>query len=125
MTCPMATLRGGIACYGLSWLGLVLASSLPLVLVSIAINAVGTALFGTSLQTLVSLRAAASSRGAVLGFYQSSSSLARLIDAALSGNLLGQFCPNMPFAAGAVAMLPAMAMTFAIATRLRTSPEPG
>lgn len=121
----MATLRGGIACYGLSWLGLVLASSLPLVLVSIAINAVGTALFGTSLQTLVSLRAAASSRGAVLGFYQSSSSLARFMGAALSGTLFGQLGPNVPFAAGAVAMLPAMAMTFAIATRLRTSPEPG
>ncbi len=115
----MATLRAGIACYGLSWLGLVLAPGLPLVLVSIAINAIGTALFGTSLQTLVSLRAAAGARGAVMGLYQSSSSLARFLGAAFSGTLFGQLGPNVPFAVGAAAMLPAMAMTFAIAARLR------
>ena len=119
----MATLRVGIACYGLSWLGLVLAPNLPLVLVSIAINAIGTALFGTSLQTLVSLRAAATTRGAVMGLYQSSSSLARFLGAAFSGTLFGQLGPNVPFALGAAAMLPAMGLTFAIATRLRPPPE--
>ena len=119
----MATLRAGIACYGLSWLGLVLAPTLPLVLVSIAINAVGTALFGTSLQTLVSLRAAATTRGAVMGLYQSSSSLARFLGAAFSGTLFGQLGPNVPFALGAAAMLPAMGLTFAIATRLRPPRE--
>jgi DHA1 family tetracycline resistance protein-like MFS transporter len=119
----MATLRAGIACYGLSWLGLVLAPSLPLVLVSIAVNAIGTALFGTSLQTLVSLRAAAATRGAVMGLYQSSSSLARFLGAAFSGTLFGQFGPNVPFALGAAAMLPAMGLTFAIATRLRPPQE--
>ena len=119
----MATLRIGVACYGLSWLGLVLAPGLALVLVAIAINAVGTALFGTSLQTLVSLRAPAAVRGAVMGLYQSSSSLARFIGAAFSGTLFGQLGPNVPFAIGAVAMLPAMAMTFAIATRLKLPAE--
>jgi DHA1 family tetracycline resistance protein-like MFS transporter len=115
----MATLRIGIACYGLSWLGLVLAPGLSLVLVAIAINAVGTALFGTSLQTLVSLRAPPATRGAVMGLYQSSSSLARFLGAAFSGTLFGQLGANVPFAIGAVAMLPAMALTFAIAARLR------
>jgi predicted MFS family arabinose efflux permease len=119
----MATLRAGIACYGLSWLGLVLAPTLPLVLASIAVNAIGTALFGTSLQTLVSLRAAAATRGAVMGLYQSSSSLARFLGAAISGTLFGQFGPNVPFALGAAAMLPAMGLTFAIATRLRPAQE--
>jgi DHA1 family tetracycline resistance protein-like MFS transporter len=119
----MATLRVGIACYGLSWLGLVLAPSLPLVLVSIAINAVGTALFGTSLQTLVSLRAGAATRGAVMGLYQSSSSLARFLGAAFSGTLFGQLGPNVPFALGAAAMLPAMGLTFAIAARNRAPRE--
>ncbi|MCC6173433.1 MAG: MFS transporter [Gammaproteobacteria bacterium] len=119
----MATLRIGVACYGLSWLGLVLAPGLALVLVAIAINAVGTALFGTSLQTLVSLRAPAAVRGAVMGLYQSSSSLARFIGAAFSGTLFGQLGPNVPFAIGAAAMLPAMAMTFAIATRLKLPAE--
>jgi MFS family permease len=120
----MATLRIGILCYGLSWLGLVLAPGLSLVLVAIAVNAVGTALFGTSLQTLVSLRAPPATRGAVMGLYQSSSSLARFLGAAFSGTLFGQLGPNVPFAIGAAAMLPAMALTFAIATRLRL-PEGG
>lgn len=119
----MATLRCGIACYGISWLGLVLAPGLPLVLASIAVNALGTALFGTSLQTLVSLRAAASNRGAVMGLYQSSSSLARFVGAAFSGTLFGQLGPNVPFAIGAAAMLPALALTVAIAARLGPAPE--
>jgi predicted MFS family arabinose efflux permease len=119
----MATLRAGIACYGLSWLGLVLAPDLPLVLLSISINAIGTALFGTSLQTLVSLRAAAATRGAVMGLYQSSSSLARFLGAAFSGTLFGQLGANVPFALGAAAMLPALGLTFAIATRLRPPRE--
>jgi len=119
----MATLRAGIACYGLSWLGLVLAPSLPLVLVSIAINAVGTALFGTSLQTLVSLRAGAATRGAVMGLYQSSSSLARFLGAAVSGTLFGQLGANIPFSLGAAAMLPAMGLTFVIAARIRAPRE--
>jgi predicted MFS family arabinose efflux permease len=119
----MATLRCGIFCYGISWLGLVLAPSLPLVLASIAVNAFGTALFGTSLQTLVSLRAAAGNRGAVMGLYQSSSSLARFLGAAFSGTLFGQLGPNVPFVLGAVAMLPAFAITLAISARLRAAPE--
>lgn len=119
----LVTLRIGVACYGLSWLGLVLAPGLPLVLVAIAINAVGTALFGTSLQTLVSLRSPAAVRGAVMGLYQSSSSLARFLGAAFSGTLFGQLGPNVPFAIGAAAMLPAMAMTFAIAARLKQPAE--
>jgi DHA1 family tetracycline resistance protein-like MFS transporter len=120
----MATLRAGIACYGLSWLGLVLAPGLPLVLAAIAINAIGTALFGTSLQTLVSLRAASTTRGAVMGLYQSSGSLARFLGAAFSGTLFGQLGANVPFALGAAAMLPAMAITFAIASRLAAPGEP-
>ena len=119
----MTTLRIGIACYGLSWLGLVLAHELSLVLVAIAVNALGTALFGTSLQTLVSLRSPATVRGAVMGLYQSSSSLARFLGAAFSGTLFGQLGANVPFSIGAAAMLPALAITFAIAARLRHPAE--
>ncbi len=115
----MSTLRGGIAAYGLSWAGLVLAPSLGWVLGAIALGALGTALFGTSLQTLVSLRASPQTRGAVMGLYQSSSSLARFIGAAFSGTVYGQLGQNVPFALGAAAMVPAMALTLAIAARLR------
>ena len=115
----MATLRVGILCYGVSWAGLVLAGSLPTVMLATATGAVGTALFGTSLQSLVSQRAAPQARGAVMGLYQSSASLARFGGAAFSGTLYGQLGHHVPFALGAIAMLPALAITAIIATRLR------
>jgi predicted MFS family arabinose efflux permease len=84
-----------------------------------AAGAVGTALFGTSLQSLVSQRAAPTRRGAVMGVYQSSASLARFGGAAFSGTLYGQLGHDVPFTLGALAMLPALAITAMIATRLR------
>jgi MFS family permease len=121
----MRTLRAGIVAYGLSWLGLVFAPSFAWVLAAIAVGALGTALFGTSLQTLVSLRAEQGTRGAVMGLYQSSSSLARFFGAAFSGTVYGQLGQNVPFALGAAAMLPALALTLAIASRLRAAPGSG
>lgn len=115
----MTTLRIGILCYGLSWAGLVLAGSLPTVVLATATGAIGTALFGTSLQSLVSQRAAPQARGAVMGLYQSSASLARFGGAAFSGTLYGQLGHHVPFTLGAIAMLPALAITAIIATRLR------
>ncbi len=115
----MVTLRVGILCYGASWAGLVLAGGLPTVMLATAAGAVGTALFGTSLQSLVSQRAAPTTRGAVMGVYQSSASLARFGGAAFSGTLYGQLGHNVPFTLGALAMLPALAITAMIAVRLR------
>jgi predicted MFS family arabinose efflux permease len=115
----MVTLRIGILCYGVSWAGLVLAGGLPTVMLATAAGAIGTALFGTSLQSLVSQRAASTTRGAVMGVYQSSASLARFGGAAFSGTLYGQLGHNVPFMLGALAMLPALAITAMIAIRLR------
>jgi MFS family permease len=115
----MTTLRVGIVCYGASWAGLVLSGGLATVMLATAAGAIGTALFGTSLQSLVSQRAAPTTRGAVMGLYQSSSSLARFGGAALSGTLYGQLGHDVPFTLGALAMLPALAITAIIATRLR------
>jgi DHA1 family tetracycline resistance protein-like MFS transporter len=115
----MVTLRAGVVCYGISWAGLLLAHDLPSVLSATAIGAFGTALFGTSLQTLVSLRAAPTTRGAIMGMYQSSSSLARFSGAASSGTLYGQLGRDVPFLFGAVAMLPALLITLRIGSVLR------
>jgi MFS transporter, DHA1 family, tetracycline resistance protein len=115
----MTTLRIGILCYGVSWAGLVLAGNLTTVVLATATGAIGTALFGTSLQSLVSQRAAPQARGAVMGLYQSSASLARFGGAAFSGTLYGQLGHHVPFTLGAIAMLPALAITAIIATRLR------
>lgn len=115
----MTTLRIGILCYGVSWAGLVLAGNVPTVVLATATGAIGTALFGTSLQSLVSQRATPQARGAVMGLYQSSASLARFGGAAFSGTLYGQLGHHVPFTLGAIAMLPALAITAIIATRLR------
>ncbi len=115
----LTTLRIGIVCYGASWAGLVLAGSLATVMLATAAGAIGTALFGTSLQSLVSQRAAPASRGAVMGIYQSSASLARFGGAASSGSLYDQLGHDVPFTLGALAMLPALAITAMIAARLR------
>lgn len=121
----LATLRAGMVSFGLSWLGLVLAPGLAVVGIAIVLGAVGTAFFGTSLQTLVSTRASARNRGAVMGLYQSSSSLARFFGAAFSGSLFGLAGRDMPFLVGALAMLPALLLTFQIARRMSAPPGHG
>ena len=117
----MVLLRAGVVCYALSWLGLVLAGQTLTVVGAMVAGALGTALFGTSLQTLVTMRASPATRGAVMGAYQSGSSLARFSGAAVSGTLYGSIGVNAPFALGAVAMLPALALTFAIAAQVANS----
>lgn len=116
------TVRTGIACYGLGWLILVLAGGFGWLTAGILCGSVATALFGTSLQTLVSARAAGNTRGTVMGLYQSSSSLARFSGAALSGSLYDLAGYDAPFVFGALMMLPALLLTLWIAQALRRSP---
>ncbi len=117
----LRTVRAGIACYGLGWLTLVLAGSFGWLAVGILCGSIATALFGTSLQTLVSSRAAGNTRGTVMGIYQSSSSLARFVGAAFSGSLYGLAGYDAPYVFGAVMMLPALLLTLWIAQALRRS----
>jgi MFS family permease len=120
----LATLRAGIACYAVSWLGLVLSPGLSTVALAMIAGAFGTALSGTSLQTLVSMRASPANRGAIMGAYQSGSGLARFFGAAISGSLFGLLGRDVPFALGAAAMIPALLMTLQIARRLANPANP-
>ena len=112
------TLRVGIAAFALGWVTLVLAGSFAAIALGILLGAIAMALFGTSLQTLVSGRASGSTRGTVMGIYQSSGSLARFAGAAYSGSLYGALGFDAPFLFGALMMLPALALTATIARRL-------
>lgn len=105
----------GIVAYGASWLGLGLSTGLPAVLAAMTLSALGTALFATSLQSLLTQAVGPSVRGGVLGALQSSSALARFLGAALSGTLYGRVGPDAPFLIGALAMIPA----FFVGRRLR------
>lgn len=115
-------LRTGILCYGLSWLALALAPSTVYVFPAVALGAVGTALFGTSAQTLAAQRAAPAMRGAVMGLLQSSASLARFGGAALAGTLYTRLGANIPFESGAAAMIPALWLAIIAQRRLRQPP---
>ena len=108
-------LNVGIVAYGASWLGLGLSTGLPAVLAAMTLSALGTALFATSLQSLLTQAVGPAVRGGVLGALQSSSALARFLGAALSGTLYGQISPDAPFLIGALAMIPA----FFVGRRLR------
>ena len=112
------TLLAGIVLYGISWLMLVMASNMAVVLLAISVGAAATALFGVSIQTLVSLRSKRDNRGVVMGLYQASSSLARFFGAALSGSLYAGLGPNVPFSLAAIAMLPALLLGANIRKRL-------
>ena len=115
----IAIVRLGIVSYGIGWLTLVLAQSDIGLHVGIVFAAIGTAWFGTGLQTLISLRAAGNARGTVMGIYQSSAALARFGGAALSGSIYESIGQDAPFVLGAVMALPALALTFWIAAALR------
>jgi len=108
-------LNFGNVAYGASWLGLGLSTGLPAVLAAMTLSALGTALFATSLLSLLTQAVGPAVRGGVLGALQSSSALARFLGAALSGTLYGQISPDAPFLIGALAMIPA----FFVGRRLR------
>jgi len=80
-------------------------SALPL-----AIFAVGSALFMPSMSTLVSHTARANERGAVMGVFQSSSALGRVLGPFIASGVAGIAGLRWPFVAGAVASLGGVAL---------------
>ncbi len=111
--------KGAILCLMAGWLGLTLAQGVPTLLLAMTLGSFGTAFFQTSMQSLLSKRAGVSERGAILGLYQSSSSMARFVGQAGAGTLYGQLGSNAPFLLGSFAMLPAFAFATRIGRRLR------
>jgi MFS family permease len=102
----LATL--GIAAY-IS--GLFIASeaggSLAFTIFGLALCGVGAGAFNPSASALASKQSQPSDRGAVMGTYQASTSLARVIGPFISGPIFATFGASAPFMAGACIMLPA------------------
>jgi DHA1 family tetracycline resistance protein-like MFS transporter len=82
-------------------------SHLPLALIGLAFCGVGSGLFNPSASALASKQATSRDRGAVMGTYQSGSSLARALIPFASGALYAGVGPSAPFLAGACLTLPA------------------
>jgi MFS family permease len=91
--------------------GLILVSQAPgimLTVVGLALCGVGVGAFTPSASALASKQSSSHDRGMVMGTYQSSSSLARVIGPFTSGPLYAALGASAPFIAGACVALPAV-----------------
>jgi MFS family permease len=106
--------------------GLLLVSQSPglvLTVAGLALCGVGVGAFTPSNSALASKQSGIQDRGAVMGTYQSSSSLARVIGPFASGPLYGVLGAKAPFLAGACVALPAVWLIWRARQRLRLCPQ--
>jgi MFS family permease len=91
----------------------------------LALCGLGVGAFNPSNSALASKQAGAHDRGAVMGTYQSSNSLARVIGPFASGPLYALFGSKAPFLTGACVVLPAVWFIWRVRQRLQLSrPQP-
>jgi DHA1 family tetracycline resistance protein-like MFS transporter len=82
--------------------------SVALIVIGLAMSGMGVGAFAPSASALASKQSDTHDRGAVMGTYQSSSSLARAIGPFASGPLYAGYGASAPFLAGAFVALPAI-----------------
>jgi len=95
--------------------------SVPLIGVGLGLAGLGMGAFTPSASALASRQSKGIDRGAVMGTYQASTSLARVIGPFASGYLYALAGPNAPFWTGALLALPAVWLLWR--TRRRASTE--
>ncbi len=103
----------GILGYSVGLSAVALAGSVPAVIGGLVICGVGAGLYNPSGSSLASREASAQNRGAVMGTYQSSTSLARVIAPFLAGTIYLRYGPNAPFLLAALITLQAIWCMFA------------
>jgi predicted MFS family arabinose efflux permease len=111
----------GTAVLACAFLALVRAPTVAWLLVPLTASAVGRAIAQPPLMSLASKRAAADRRGVVLGTFQSSASLARVIGPTAAGLLYDRTLAG-PFVLAAVLMAGATVLAIGLS---RTEPSPG
>ena len=97
----------GALFYVAGLLGVAYASTLLLALLALIACGAGGGCFNPAASALASQQSDASNRGSVMGTYQASSSLARVIGPAVAGLVVSQFDLNAPFLLAALMALPA------------------
>jgi DHA1 family tetracycline resistance protein-like MFS transporter len=105
--------------------GLLIVAQSPevaLTVTGLALCGIGVGAFTPSNSALASKQSDSHERGVVMGTYQSSSSLARVIGPFASGPLYGVLGSRAPFLAGACVALPAAWLIWRVRQRLRLSP---
>jgi MFS transporter, DHA1 family, tetracycline resistance protein len=99
----------GVVSYALGLIIVAVAGrSVPLVGVGLALAGLGMGAFTPCASALASKQSRGGDRGAVMGTYQASTSLARVIGPFASGYLYEILGPNAPFLAGAAITFPAI-----------------
>jgi MFS transporter, DHA1 family, tetracycline resistance protein len=105
--------------------GLLIVAQSPgpvLTVTGLALCGIGVGAFTPSNSALASKQSDTHDRGVVMGTYQSSSSLARVIGPFASGPLYGVLGSKAPFLVGACVALPAAWLIWRVGQRLRLSP---
>jgi DHA1 family tetracycline resistance protein-like MFS transporter len=95
------------------------APSLAITVLGLALCGIGVGSFNPSASSLASKQADAHDRGTVMGTYQSSGSLARVIGPFVSGPIYVALGPGAPFLVGACVTLPAVWFIWRVGARAR------
>ncbi|MEZ5895537.1 MAG: MFS transporter [Parvularculaceae bacterium] len=123
-------IRAATVLFAICWLGLAFSQSIYQIIAASIVGSIALAIFQTSLQSLLSKRAEAGERGAVMGIYQATNSLGRFGGQAVSGTIYGKVGIDGLFLIGAVMMIPAFILATVIARGVARNirdnkPEPG
>jgi MFS transporter, DHA1 family, tetracycline resistance protein len=112
----------GIVLVAIGMAGVPFVYGMPLLLGTLAVFSVGSALFNPSMSGLVAASAGPSERGAVLGAYQAAASLGRVVGPVLVSGVASLAGLAAPFAVGAVICL--AGTIFVSARRARANSNP-
>ncbi|MBZ4334144.1 MFS transporter [Corallococcus sp. AS-1-12] len=116
---PVAVVGFGLTAAGLALLPV--APSYGWLFPVMGLLAVGSALVTPCLSALVSLHAPMERQGAVLGAYQASGSLGRIVGPALGGLLFTRLGPTAPYGTGAVLVALGGLLALSLVTQVRMS----
>jgi DHA1 family tetracycline resistance protein-like MFS transporter len=101
---------GGAVLLVLGLAGLPISTNLPLLMIDMALLAVGFGILNPAVTSLVSREAGAGERGGILGVNQSGQSLARIVGPLLAGSVYGAAGRAAPYYVGAFIMAAVVAM---------------
>jgi DHA1 family tetracycline resistance protein-like MFS transporter len=107
----------GAAIIGCGLLCVTMARSLAVVLVAMALLAIGMGLLNPSVTSLFSRVAGADERGGIMGVSQSASSLARILGPLVAGAVFTVWGRNAPYYLGAALMVCVVVMAFRLPRR--------
>jgi DHA1 family tetracycline resistance protein-like MFS transporter len=118
-------LIAGLVCYIFGLLVMSQAPTWPVMIFGITFTTAGSALYMTTITSLVSQQAGESERGLVLGTYNSGSWAGRALGPPLTGLLFDAMGVNVPLYVAALILLPCIGILLGIVARTKKTHEKG